>query len=105
MPVYAMAYFLLGGFRAARSLAIAHVRSIIQKSNMGLAFGFAETTTALALFLAPPLAGYLYGIRPSSIYVVSLGVISLSLLVSAALSTELFFPGKSKNKLPSEEVV
>jgi predicted MFS family arabinose efflux permease len=105
IPVYAMAYFLLGGFRAARSLAIAYVRSVIKKSNMGLAFGFAETTTALALFLAPPLAGYLYGIRPASVYTVSLAVIILSLLVSVSLSFPLLLPGKAKNKSPSEEAV
>jgi len=105
IPVYAIAYFLLGGFRAARSLAIAHIRSIIKKSNMGLAFGFAETTTALALFLAPPLAGYLYGVRPASVFIVSLVVITISLLFSAALSTQLLFPKKVKDNLPSEEVV
>ena len=105
IPVYALAFFLLGGFRSARSLAIAHIRSIVKKSNMGLAFGFAETTTALALFIAPPLAGYLYDLHPTRIYTVSLGVIALSLLVSVVLSTELLFPRNVKEKLPSEEAV
>jgi predicted MFS family arabinose efflux permease len=105
IPVYALAYFLLGGFRSARSLAIAHIRSIVKKSNMGLAFGFAETTTALALFIAPALAGYLYDVHPTRIYTVSLGVIALSLLVSAFLSTESLFPRNVKEKLPSEEAV
>jgi lipoprotein signal peptidase len=81
---YAVAFFLMGGFRTARSLAAAHIRSIVSGANMGLAFGIAETTTAIALILAPALAGYLYDIEPVQMYSVSLGAIALSLIISFA---------------------
>jgi MFS family permease len=86
LPWYALAYFLMGGFRSARSLATAYIRSIVSGANMGLAFGMAETMTALALFLAPPLAGYLYDADPLRMYMVSLGVIAVSVLASVLFS-------------------
>lgn len=83
---YSLAFFLLGGFRVARSLATAHIRSVVSQSNMGLAFGLAETLTAFSLLIAPLLAGYLYDRDPGQIYMVSLGIIGVSLLVNSALS-------------------
>ena len=40
---YGLAYFLLGGLRAARSLATAQIRPLIHESQMGLAYGMADT--------------------------------------------------------------
>ncbi len=79
---YALAYFWLGGFRTSRSLATAHVRSLVLGANMGLAYGLAETATAFTTFLAPLLAGYLYEINPVSIYPVSVVLISISLFLN-----------------------
>jgi DHA1 family tetracycline resistance protein-like MFS transporter len=78
---YAIGYFLLGGFRAARMLAFAHVRPLVHQAQMGLAYGITETVNSLAVAIAPPLAGFLYEQKPVLVYPVSLGLIVLSLLV------------------------
>ncbi|HSF82772.1 MAG TPA: MFS transporter [Anaerolineales bacterium] len=81
---YGLAYFWLGGFRASRTLATAHIRSLVLEANMGLAYGLAETATAFTTFLAPLLAGFLYENNPVWIYPVSLGLISISILLNLA---------------------
>jgi len=83
---YGIAFFLLGGFRLARSMATAHIRSVVSQAQMGLAFGLAESITAFSLLIAPPLAGYLYNRDPAQIYLLSLGTIGVSVLLNAALS-------------------
>ena len=80
--VYALAYFLLGGFRAARPLAAAQVRALVHSSQMGLAYGITETVNAMPLILAPPLAGYLYTLNPSLVYPVSLVMVALGLITT-----------------------
>lgn len=102
---YGIAYFLLGGFRSGRTLATAQIRSIVNKSNMGLAFGLAETLTAMALFLAPPLAGFLYDRDPLSIYMLSLVLIAGSVLVSAILSSNPRALNTPEEKFPNQETV
>ena len=87
LPWNFIAYFILGGYRAARSLAVAYIRTTVSGSNMGLAFGLAETMTALALFLSPPLAGYLYDQDPVRVYQVSMVMIAITLLVNILLFT------------------
>ncbi len=95
LPWYGAAYFMLGGYRAARALASAQVRSFVKAHQMGLAYGIAETLNSLPLFLAPPLAGWLYELRPDLIYPVSLTVIGLALLFSLR-----FLPRPAAEPLP-----
>jgi len=102
---YGLAYFLMGGFRSARTLATAQIRSIVSKSNMGLAFGLAETFTAFALFLAPFLAGYLYDRDPLKIYALSLAAIAFSVVVSVFLSSGFSAPHMPEEKLPTQEII
>ena len=80
---YALAYALVGGFRVARSLAIAQVRSLAHQSRMGLVYGVNETVASSTVILAPPLAGWLYSHAPSLIFIISAILIVISLLVSA----------------------
>ena len=80
-PWYALGYFLLGGFRAARVLAFAQVRVLIHQAQMGLAYGITEAANALAMFLSPLLAGYLYDRSPASIYPISLGLLCFAMLL------------------------
>jgi MFS family permease len=89
--VFGLAYFLLGGYRAARSLATAYVNSLVSDAQMGLAYGLSETISTVSLMLTPPLAGYLYAQNPVSPYPLSLMLISFSLIL-----TVIFFP-RSKN--------
>jgi predicted MFS family arabinose efflux permease len=80
-PLYALAFFLLGGFRAVRPMASAQVRELVHESQMGLAFGMNETVAALALTLAPIAAGVLYTRTPDLMYPVSLGAIGLAFIL------------------------
>jgi MFS family permease len=68
LPWYALGYFLLGGFRAARVLVFAQIRMLTHQAQMGLAYGITETVNAGAMILSPLLAGYLYAGSPASIY-------------------------------------
>ena len=84
---FAIGYFLLGGYRATRTLAAAHVNSLIDDAQMGLAYGLTETVSAFPLMLAPPLAGYLYSNDPASPYPFSLLLIFVGIIL-----TLIFFP-------------
>ena len=85
-PIYALAYFLLGGFRAVRPMLSAQVRGLVHESQMGLAFGMNETVASIALTLSPILAGLLYNQAPDLVYPVSLGAIGLALLLTLTFS-------------------
>jgi len=82
MVAFATGYFLVGGFRTARVLAMAQVRSLIRSADMGLAYGVTETAGAIALILAAPLSGYLYDRNPVSIYIVSAVMVVGTMLIS-----------------------
>lgn len=82
MPWYTAAYLLVGGYVTARSLAAAQARSLVEAGSMGLAYGLLETTSVLAIVLGPPLAGWLYALDPTSIYLTSLILICLALAAS-----------------------
>jgi MFS family permease len=86
LPVYSIGFFLLGGFRTARSLGVAQVRELIPPEKMGIAYGLTETVGAAAVVLTPPLAGYLFTFNPSWMYTLGAGLIVLSLLVSLRYS-------------------
>jgi predicted MFS family arabinose efflux permease len=92
LPVYALAYLLLGGYKTTRVLAVAQTRSLTHASNMGLAYGVTETVAALATILAPLLAGYLYTRNPIWIYSVSVIVTIISLAASARFSPATLTP-------------
>lgn len=85
-PWYMLGYFLMGGYRAARMLAMAQVRLLIHQSQMGLAYGLSEAGSAMALILAPLLAGFLYDKNPASIYPLSLLLITIGVIVSLIFS-------------------
>ena len=83
---YMLGYFLMGGFRAARMLAMAQVRVLIHQAQMGLAYGITEAGNSAALILAPLLAGYLYERDPASIYLLSLLLIAIGVIISLAFA-------------------
>jgi len=97
-PWYMLGYFLLGGFRVARMLAMAQVRVLIHQAQMGLAFGITETGNSAALILAPLLAGYLYDKDPASVYPLSL------LLITIGVTISLFFAPREKRQVAKEIV-
>jgi MFS transporter, DHA1 family, multidrug resistance protein len=79
---YFLGYFFLGGFRTTRLMGLAQIRPLIRNAEMGLAYGLIETSGAIAMLLAAPLAGYLYDRNPVSVYFVSLTLIGASLITS-----------------------
>jgi len=96
MPVYGLGYFLLGGYRAARSLINAQVQPLVHASQMGLAYGIVYTATGIALAITPPVAGFLYDRDPALMYPIAIGLIGLSVVIS------LLFFAWQRRTLPVE---
>lgn len=92
LPWFLLGYFLLGSYQTARSLATAQSRSLVSSANMGITYGLIETAAALAIILAPPLAGLLYAHKPVWIYSISLLLIGLALA-----NTIIFSPLRIKD--------
>ena len=89
LPVFALGYFLLGGFRAGRPMAMAQARALVHESQMGITYGILETVSAIILILTPPIAGFLFERDPMIIYPLAIVLISAALIVSS-----LFLPRK-----------
>jgi DHA1 family multidrug resistance protein-like MFS transporter len=80
---FCVGYFLIGGYRFARSLATAQTRTLVHQSRMGLAYGMVETVSSSAIILAPLLAGFLYEIDPPLMYMVGFAMLLISIAISA----------------------
>lgn len=78
---FAMGYLLAAGYRTARSLVSAQVEILVRRTEIGLAYGFAETVSAIVYMIASPIAGVFYRLRPDLPFVVSLGLILLALIL------------------------
>jgi MFS family permease len=96
---FAVGYILLGGFRVMRGLGVAQVRPFVHESQMGLAYGIAETAGSATVLLAPPLAGYLYSIDPVLMYPVGLVMMGFGLALSM-----IFIPRSKKMPLDHIEL-
>lgn len=81
---FGIGYFFYGGFKLCRVMILTIARSLIHPGETGLAYGMVETASAIAVILAPVLAGILYDTEPVLIYKVPLyaitGVIILNVL-------------------------
>jgi MFS family permease len=86
LPFFALGYFLLGGFRAARPLALAQARELVHTSQMGLTYGTMETVASIIFILTPPLAGFLFERDPFLVYPIAIGLIAFSVTVSILFS-------------------
>jgi hypothetical protein len=82
MPIFMLGYFLLGGFRAARPMAMAQARGLVHTSQMGLAYGAMETVSSIIFIIAPPIAGFIFERNPFTVYPLAVGLIFVSLFVS-----------------------
>ncbi len=89
LPIFALGYFLLGGFRAARPLAMAQARELVHESQMGITYGIMETISSIIFIVTPPIAGYLFERDPMIIYPLAIGLIGAAILVSS-----IFLPRK-----------
>jgi MFS family permease len=86
LPVFALGYFLLGGFRAGRPMAMAQARELVHDSQMGVSYGIMETIGSVIFVLTPPLAGYLFERDPTIVYPLAIGLITVSIIVSYLFS-------------------
>jgi MFS transporter, DHA1 family, solute carrier family 18 (vesicular amine transporter), member 1/2 len=82
LPIYALGYFLLGGFRAGRPMAMAQARELVHDSQMGVSYGIMETISSVIFVITPPLAGILFERDPMIVYPLSIGLIAVSIVVS-----------------------
>jgi MFS family permease len=88
LPIFVLGYFLLGGFRAGRPMALAQARELVHDSQMGVTYGIMETISAVIFILTPPLAGILFERDPMIVYPLSIGLIVVSILVSYLFSPQ-----------------
>jgi len=86
LPVFALGYFVLGGFRAGRPLAQAQARELVHDSQMGLTYGIMETISSVIFILTPPLAGVLFEYDPIIVYPLAIGLIIISIFVTYQFS-------------------
>jgi MFS family permease len=86
LPLYVLGYFLLGGFRAGRPMALAQARELVHDSQMGVTYGIMETISSVIFVLTPPLAGILFERDPMIVYPLSIGLIAVSILFSYLFS-------------------
>lgn len=91
--LFGLGYFFMGGYRLARSMALASARSLVKPNEVGFAFGLVETGNAVSVIVAPLAAGFLYDQNPQSVYTVSLVLIGLVLCINFFL-----LPRKSEKK-------
>jgi MFS family permease len=97
VPLFALGYFLAGGFRTARSLTVAQAEGLVSRANLGLVYGITETVMGLIYIVAPPIAGLLYRVSPALPFPVSLGIIGGSLTLITR-----FLPRMRPSALPIE---
>ncbi|HEX2980640.1 MAG TPA: MFS transporter [Anaerolineaceae bacterium] len=80
-----LAYGALGGYRLMRAMIVARARSLVRIAQSGLAFGVLETVNSIAVILAPLAAGLLYDRDPLMVYMISAGLIFVSILLNLLL--------------------
>jgi predicted MFS family arabinose efflux permease len=66
--VFYVGTLFVGGYPLYRSMAAATVRTLVRTKDLGLAYGLVEMGNALAVILAPLVAGFLYHSQPESVY-------------------------------------
>jgi MFS family permease len=86
LPIFMLGYFLLGGFRAARPMAMAQARELVHTSQMGLAYGAMETVSSIIFIVAPPIAGFIFERNPFTVYPLAVGLIGVSIVVGYLFS-------------------
>jgi hypothetical protein len=94
-PLFALGYFLLGGYRVSRPMAMAQARELVHNSQMGMTYGIMETVGAVIIILAPPISGILYERDPMIVYPVTIGLMTVSIVVSY-----LFLPRRARRADP-----
>jgi len=91
-PAFGIAYFCLGGTWLAKTVAVAMAKGMVHDSQAGLAFGMTETVIALALMVAPFLAGLIYQVSPAAVYSASFALIMTGILLTLVFYKFRYIP-------------
>ncbi len=102
LPLFALGYFFMSGYRLCRSMVMALARTFIHPSETGLAYGLLETANAIAVILAPLLAGVLYQRSPTLVFTVALVLIGLAFAANFGILPTL--TRTVETILPQEEI-
>ncbi len=94
--VFYIGYLFISGYRLYHSMAAVAVRPLVKTSDLGLAYGLVEMGNALAVILAPLVAGLLYHYKPETVYTVSL----ISLAISILLTVSWWFKSVERSYSP-----
>lgn len=81
--VFYTGYLFVGGYPLYRAMAAAAVRPLVKSRDMGLVYGLVEMGNALAVILAPLVAGFLYHSQPESVY--TTGLIALVVTITLTI--------------------
>jgi len=95
---FAVGYTFIGGYRLVRSMVLAFARRMIRPDQTGFAYGFIETVNALAVVVAPFVAGIIFDRNPSRIYLIGIITIAFMLLINVVLLPKLQFAPKGVDK-------
>jgi DHA1 family multidrug resistance protein-like MFS transporter len=76
---FGLAYFCQAGWNLARSMTTAQVGRVIEKQEIGLAYGVTETMAVAAVIIASQVAGLLYARSAALPFQVSLVLVGLAL--------------------------
>jgi MFS family permease len=74
----ALAFFCRGSWNLARMMTNAQVSQVVDRPELGLAYGVVESVMALTLILGPLTAGLLYARTPSLPFQVSLALLAVT---------------------------
>ena len=83
--VFYIGYLFVSGYRLYHSMAAVAVRPLVRTRDIGLAYGLVELGNALAVILAPLVAGFLYHDRPETVYTVSLIALMVTIRIHRCL--------------------
>jgi MFS family permease len=86
MGLYAVGFFLRGGYRIYQSMYMAITRTLTRPAEMGRAYGILSTGNAIAIILAPMVAGLLYEVKPYLMYPVALSLVGLTFVINLVCS-------------------
>jgi MFS family permease len=83
---FSLGYFLASGFRTSRFLVLAQVETLVNRLELGLAYGLAETINGSVMMIASPIAGILYDLRRDLPFMVSIAILGIALALTLRLT-------------------
>ncbi len=83
IPLLSAAFFLRGAYNACKALALGLAGKVVDETNAGLAYGMLNSAIGTSMVLAPYMAAWLYTARTDLPFLVSAGMIAVTMVLSA----------------------